>query len=682
MKRTTYILLVAGLLIAVSGMVMGQTELLENGGFESWDDTSTPAGWDHIESITQEATEVRSGSYSAKHVGGTKDLGQYIAVTGGKSYTVTLWYKVTAGDGTDARIWSYWRSSGSNLDDNASELRGPNNSYFDNNGGVWTQYTVTLDAPLSADEFYFEVRTYSGATVYWDDFSFLENSVSSDPEPTNHVSSFSASLNGYSAIDLTWLDNDGTDVALGFLILANTSGSFTDPVDGTPQADDTDLSDGSGVKNIAHGVQSYTFTGLTAETTYYFKIYPYSNVSENINYKTEGDVPSASATTETLPNAWINEIHYDNDGSDVNEGVEIIIENPGDYTLSSFTVTLYNGNGGASYGSETLDNFTVGNSQGDFTIYYNTSAWGSGIQNGAPDGLALSYQGHLIQFLSYEGTFTATDGPANGITSTDIGVSQSGSDPVGETLQLIGGGTQYSDFTWGSSTYPATWGAPNNDGSTDQSLPVELNGFNAVPGNGEVTLSWTTESETENLGFIIQRRQETTCLTAQSGQGEWKLVADYTTDETLAGQGSTSEAHEYTYTDAQVVPGATYLYRLGDVDYSGKVTWHKEVEVKVEVEDEQVPVVFSLKPAYPNPFNPETTLRFQLGEASHVRVQVYDLLGNLVTTLTDGRYQVGRYNLHWNGCDDRGRLSSSGVYFIYISSSTGFTSTQKVVFLR
>jgi hypothetical protein len=47
--------------------------------------------------------------------------------------------------------------------------------------------------------------------------------------------------------------------------------------------------------------------------------------------------------------------------------------------------------------------------------------------------------------------------------------------------------------------------------------------------------------------------------------------------------GSTSEAHDYAYTDAAVVPGATYLYRLADVDYSGKVTYHKEVEVRLRL---------------------------------------------------------------------------------------------------
>jgi hypothetical protein len=147
------------------------------------------------------------------------------------------------------------------------------------------------------------------------------------------------------------------------------------------------------------------------------------------------------------PNAWINEIHYDNDGTDNGEFIEIVIEDASSYTLSDFQVDLYNGSDGTSYNSETVNNFTEGTTVGNYTIYY----WEvSGIQNGAPDGMALSYNGTLIsgQFLSYEGTFTATNGPANGYTSTDIGVSETSSTPLGESLQLSGTGTQYSDFTW------------------------------------------------------------------------------------------------------------------------------------------------------------------------------------------------------------------------------------------
>lgn len=161
-------------------------------------------------------------------------------------------------------------------------------------------------------------------------------------------------------------------------------------------------------------------------------------------------------------NAWINEIHYDNASTDAGEAVEVIIENPA--TLSDYMVELYNGSNGTVYDSETLDNFIVGTTDGNFTIYY----WQpSSIQNGDPDGMALSYDGSLIQFLSYEGTFTATDGNASGITSTAIGVSESSSTQIGESLQLTGSGDQYSDFAWAAASSD-NFGSLNNG----QSFPV------------------------------------------------------------------------------------------------------------------------------------------------------------------------------------------------------------------
>jgi len=147
-------------------------------------------------------------------------------------------------------------------------------------------------------------------------------------------------------------------------------------------------------------------------------------------------------------NAWINEFHYDNTGTDVNEFIEIILENPGSWNLNLLHLTLYNGSSGVTYGStHNLAGFTVGSTSGDFTIYYKYIA---GIQNGAPDGFCLSYDGPVIpgQFLSYEGSFTATNGVANGMTSVDVGVSEPSSSPIGQSLQLTGSGGSYSEFTW------------------------------------------------------------------------------------------------------------------------------------------------------------------------------------------------------------------------------------------
>ncbi|MBL7558191.1 T9SS type A sorting domain-containing protein [Olleya sp. YSTF-M6] len=167
------------LTLFITTLSFGQ-ELLVNGDFESWTDTTTPENYELIQSVEQEATEVHTGTYAVKHTGGTSKLSQTVTgVTAGTSYTLSLWYKIDAGfgDGTDARIWSYWKAGSSNITANADELRGPNNAYFDANGNAWTEYTVTLTAPATADTFYFEVRTYGSAVVYWDDFSFFQEAT-------------------------------------------------------------------------------------------------------------------------------------------------------------------------------------------------------------------------------------------------------------------------------------------------------------------------------------------------------------------------------------------------------------------------------------------------------------------------------------------------------------------------
>lgn len=142
---------------------------------------------------------------------------------------------------------------------------------------------------------------------------------------------------------------------------------------------------------------------------------------------------------------WINEFHYDNTGGDVGEFVEIIA--PSSYTdLASVRLTLYNGGDGRPYGSaHLLSSFTPGESAFGYTLYSKPI---SGLQNGAPDGLALDRGGEVLHFISYEGSFTATVGPAVGLLASDIGVAQSESTPVGASLGLTGIGADFAAFTW------------------------------------------------------------------------------------------------------------------------------------------------------------------------------------------------------------------------------------------
>ncbi|MCB0455772.1 MAG: HYR domain-containing protein, partial [Aequorivita sp.] len=144
---------------------------------------------------------------------------------------------------------------------------------------------------------------------------------------------------------------------------------------------------------------------------------------------------------------FINELHYDNTGGDVDEGFEIA--GPSGTDLTGWKVELYNGSNGTDYGTINLSGAIPDEGAGFGALGF----FASGIQNGAPDGLALIDAANtVIQFLSYEGSFTATSGTANGMTSTDIGVFEPSSSPIGESLQLIGTGSLYGDFTWSGPT--------------------------------------------------------------------------------------------------------------------------------------------------------------------------------------------------------------------------------------
>jgi predicted extracellular nuclease len=164
----------------------------------------------------------------------------------------------------------------------------------------------------------------------------------------------------------------------------------------------------------------------------------------------------AAAFTQNPATVWINEIHYDNTGTDAGEAIEIA--GPAGTDLSTWSIVLYNGSGGASYDTDALTG-TIPNQQNGFgTVVLNYAV--NGIQNGSPDGIALVNGTTLVQFLSYEGNFAGVGGVANGVNSTDIGVSEAGIEPLGQSLRLSGTGSTYQGFTWnGPAT--ATFGSPN-----------------------------------------------------------------------------------------------------------------------------------------------------------------------------------------------------------------------------
>ena len=103
-----------------------------------------------------------------------------------------------------------------------------------------------------------------------------------------------------------------------------------------------------------------------------------------------------------------------------------------------------------------------------------------GIQNGDPDGFALVNNGVVIQFLSYEGTFTAVGGDADGLVSVDIGVAEGGGTPIGNSIQLQGTGNAFGDFTFVAGTRIDFCAVNNGQTFTPVPEPTTILGLSAA----------------------------------------------------------------------------------------------------------------------------------------------------------------------------------------------------------
>ena len=226
-----------------------------------------------------------------------------------------------------------------------------------------------------------------------------------------------------------------------------------DPITGTATIDPTEVDNGSsdlcGAVSLSLDVSSFDCSMTGANTVILTVTDNAGNSSTCTATVTVQDTTAPIITClgeASGPSVFINEIHYDNAGTDEGEAIEIA--GPSGTNLSTYSIVLYNGNGGTEYNTVNLSGTIDDEGNGFGAVNFEIAD----IQNGSPDGIVLANNGNVIQFLSYEGSFTAVDGVASGLTSTDIGVSEGSGTPIGESLQLSGTGTYYPDFTWNAPT--------------------------------------------------------------------------------------------------------------------------------------------------------------------------------------------------------------------------------------
>jgi hypothetical protein len=150
-----------------------------------------------------------------------------------------------------------------------------------------------------------------------------------------------------------------------------------------------------------------------------------------------------------------------------------------------------------------------------------------------------------------------------------------------------------------------------------------------------------------------------------------------------ANSGETTQLEIYDFVDV----AARYVRIVGHGNNIDNSTAIAELAVlrsedpTTAVEDPAAPRRARLWPSYPNPFNPTTTFHYELAQADHVRLDVFDVAGRLVTSLVNATQKPGSYTLGWNGTDRDGRRVASGMYYARLSLRDG-THTIKLTLLQ
>ncbi|RMI01318.1 MAG: lamin tail domain-containing protein, partial [Calditrichaeota bacterium] len=311
------------------------------------------------------------------------------------------------------------------------------------------------------------------------------------------------------------------------------------------------------------------------------------------------------------------------------------------YSLGGLQIRRY-ANGNTSPASVNLSNVNLAPGQtwvvadGPFD-----PAWGGAFATATPDqtnGSVISGNGDDVYELYNTGTGTVID--VYGVVGVD-GTGQpweyTDSQVTRHTSVNRGNGGNFNVAEWSIVPYNNLNATPGSH-SVDTPLPVELTSFTATAGDGEVILRWVTESEVQNLGFEILRAMEASEVYQQIGF--------------VDGQFTTTQRTEYEFRDERVVNGVTYRYKLVDVDVFGRRTEHGPVMVTPRAGGAEVTTLnsgvgerFYLYPNYPNPFNPTTTLRFEVPAAKApalpVSIAVFDVNGRRICTLFEGNLEPG-----------------------------------------
>ncbi|MBI4550950.1 MAG: fibronectin type III domain-containing protein [Candidatus Latescibacteria bacterium] len=245
-------------------------------------------------------------------------------------------------------------------------------------------------------------------------------------------------------------------------------------------------------------------------------------------------------------------------------------------------------------------------------------------------------------------------GVSTGVFVGTLGFSTTGSNSAQGLIRVTYGDTisvVYTDaHPAGQRTVKAVW--------REQPVAVEIADVAGTESEGKVRLEWRVVNQKDHAGFNVLRS-----ITPLSN---YRSV-----NQRLITGGPT-----LSFVDTDVQVNTTYYYRLQAISIAGDITTFGPVEVKIAA-----PRTFALGQSYPNPFNAQTTIKYELPKTTPVKLVIYNILGQQVRTLVDAVQPAGYYTVQWNGRNASGRTVASGVYTYRMEAGT-FVQTRKMLLVK
>lgn len=470
-----------------------------------------------------------------------------------------------------------------------------------------------------------------------------------------------------------WTVIDGNGDGVQWVVGVSTAiGSFDPPNYGTSYAYYDDDAAGNGVLNTNEElisppihIPSSTDT-LKIKYGYGFRVY---QAGETFNVKARFYSGSWGA--------WITIKTYTSSGSGT-ETIDLTSYLPADSVQFDW---IYNDEASASHWSYACatDNvllirkYTLTNTEGtvtgtpvvfdDLSNVYARSSWGNVIWDKSNADDSISVQ---VEYLDGGVWALVPDGDLSGNSSGFFTTAVSG------TLSI----NNLNTTTYDTIRVVANLYRPSGKASSDPSLlswevgnlsgllSICLSAFEATAYKGKVRIYWRTESEVDNAYWFIERNIDR--------EGDWENIVS------IPGQGTKPTPTEYSYIDKDIGRDGRYYYRLLSVDVNGDRETYGPVSATVQG---NIPRLYALHNVYPNPFSKQLLIRYDIPKSSYVSLRVYNIAGQVIRTLVNGKVKADYYSIVWDGRNDMDREVGYGVYFLRMDAGS-FTKTRKLLLVR